>query len=92
MNSSTLIDLHREKYPESHLTPTRLYPMIYELMYLTRDVEEPFRKTLVKGTLLELIARNYAFKEADDLREKLEKDFDHIYDNECCLCFLWLCT
>jgi hypothetical protein len=92
MNSSTLIELLRENYPESHISPNRLNPVTYELMYLTREVEEPFRKTLVKGTLLELISRNYAFKEADELREKLEKNFDKVYDNECCLCFLWLCT
>ena len=92
MNSSTLIDLHQETYPDSRLTQKRLYPMIYELMYITKEVEEPFRKVLVKGTLLEMISMNYSFKEADDLHAQLDEEFDRVYDNEHCLCFLWLCT
>jgi hypothetical protein len=88
MNSFDLISLHRDTYPNSHITPETIDTILYQLIKLTSDVEESLRPVLIRGTAYELVHKSYSGAEANELRTKVEKRFKQLYDSSCLCWFL----
>lgn len=91
MNSYDLIQLHRDHYPKSVMTPETVDTILYQLMKLTSQIEgEEKRAVLIRATAYELVYRNYSGPTATTLHQKVAQRFDVIYNSSltrCCLLF-----